>query len=85
MPVIFKSNNILLNKIFYFRCCLFVTELERRLYKSRQVDKMRMTTQLKQYTAKLKWKLNQAREGQTTGSDDLDLSTATFGGLDEDR
>ncbi len=45
---------------------------------------MRMTTQLKQYTAKLKWKLSQAREGQTAGNDDLDLSTATFGGLDED-
>ena len=72
------------------RCCLYVTELERRLYQSRQVDKMKVTTQLRQATARLKWKLTHPRDQQqipssaSGGNDDLNLSAATFGGLDED-
>lgn len=72
------------------RCCLYVTELERRLYQSKQVDKMRVSSQLKQATARLKWKLTHPRDQlqhpavNNNGGDDLNLSSAAFGGLDED-
>lgn len=68
------------------RCCLFVTELERRVYQSKQTEKRKVTAQLKQYTARLKWKLTNQQQATNDGQlgDDLNLSSATFGGLDED-
>lgn len=63
---------------------MYVTELERRVFKSRQTDRFKVTTQLKQYTSKLKWKLNNAG-ARDQNSDDLNLASTTFGGLEEDR
>lgn len=42
-----------------------------------------MTTQLKRYTSKLKWKLSSS--AKDAPGDDLNLASAAFGGLDDDR
>ena len=70
--------------LFGSRCCLYVTELERRVYQSRQTDRFKVTAQLKQYTSKLKWKLSNSSAKDQAG-DDLNLASAAFGGLNEDR
>jgi flagellar biosynthesis/type III secretory pathway M-ring protein FliF/YscJ len=44
-----------------------------------------MTTQLKQYTSKIKWKLSNSVGSKDNQGDDLNLTSAAFGGLDEDR
>jgi hypothetical protein len=69
----------------FFRCCLYVTELERRVYQSKKTDRFKMTTQLKQYTSKIKWKLSNSVGSKDNQGDDLNLTSAAFGGLDEDR
>lgn len=66
------------------RCCLYVTELERRVYQSRKNDKFKVTAQLKQYTSKIKWKLSNSGSSKDQSNDDLNLASTTFGGLDED-
>ncbi len=66
------------------RCTLYVSELERRVYQSRQTDRFKVTTQLKHYTSRLKWKLSNSGVKDEAG-DDLNLASTAFGGLDEDR
>ncbi|XP_046456568.1 brefeldin A-inhibited guanine nucleotide-exchange protein 3-like isoform X3 [Daphnia pulex] len=66
------------------RCCLYVTELERRVYQSRKTDRFKVATQLKQYTSKIKWKLRNSVGSKDQQGDDLNLSSAAFGGLDDE-
>lgn len=62
------------------RCCLYVAELERRIYQSRQINRFKLDA-LKQYASKLTSKLGQPRRS----SDDLNFSSAAFGGLDDNE
>lgn len=62
-----------------------MTELERRVYQSRKNDRFKVTTQIKQYTSKIKWKLSNSGGSKDPPNDDLNLASAAFGGLDEDR
>ena len=61
-----------------------MTELERRVYQSRKTDKLKVTAQLKQYSSKIKWKLRNSVGTKDNQGDDLNLTSATFGGLDDD-
>lgn len=64
-----------------FRCCLFVTELERRIYQSKKVDRYNIAA-IKQYTSKFHWKLRRHNDPD----DDLNLNSTTFGGgLEEEK
>lgn len=58
-----------------------MTELERRLYQSRQNDRFKVATQLKHYTTKLKWKLSSKNQA----GDDLNLASSAFGGLEDEK